>query len=53
MSEEENMENREKLKAGETGELTHKLATVGWSLFFIWVGIVLLMFNNCGLNLFI
>ena len=53
MSEEENIENNEKLKIGETGELTHKLAAVGWSLFFIWVGIVLLMFYNCGLNLFI
>ena len=43
MSEKENMKNNEKLKIGETGELTHKLAAVGWSLFFIWVGKVLLM----------
>jgi len=40
---EENMKNSEELKTDETSELAHKLAVVGWSLFFIWVGIVLLV----------
>jgi len=48
---EENKKNNEKVKTNEESELNHKLAAVGWSLFFIWVGIVLLMKISHGVGL--
>ena len=48
---EENIKNDEELKEDETSKLSHKLTAVGWGLFFIWVGIVLLMKINPGVGL--
>ncbi|MFC1475726.1 hypothetical protein ACFLQW_01835 [Candidatus Zixiibacteriota bacterium] len=40
--EQENMETVEDLEAAEKRELGRKLSTVGWALFFIWIGIAFL-----------
>jgi len=48
---EENTKESEELKTEERSELAHKLAAVGWSLFFIWIGVVLLMEGGVGIGL--
>jgi hypothetical protein len=48
---EENKNNNEELKTNEGSELSHKLAVVGWSLFFIWIGIALLLKVDAGIGL--
>jgi hypothetical protein len=48
---EDNMGNSGELKTDETSEVAHKLAVVGWSLFFIWVGVALLAKITPGVGL--
>ena len=48
---EEIRSNAEKVKAEKGSNLEQKLAGVGWSLFFIWVGITLLMKIDSGTGL--
>jgi len=48
---EENTKESEERKTEERSELAHKLAAVGWSLFFIWIGVVLLMEGGVGIGL--
>jgi hypothetical protein len=48
---EEKKEIRRELKAGEEGPLADKLVGVKWGLFFIWVGLVLLLKLGAGVGL--
>jgi len=47
----EEKKNNDELKTDSKSSLNHKLAAVGWSLFFIWVGIALLLKVNSGVGL--
>ncbi|UCE35104.1 MAG: hypothetical protein JSV55_04315 [Deltaproteobacteria bacterium] len=48
---EENVKDTDQLKTSTSGELAGKLAAVSWSLFFIWIGIILLMKIGTGIGL--
>jgi len=41
----------EEVRTTETGNVADKLSAVGWALFFIWVGIALLMKVGAGVGL--
>lgn len=47
----QNAKANEELKANQTNNFADKLPAVGWSLFFIWVGIALLMKVRGGVGL--
>ena len=46
---EENKKKNEELKTNKSSKLEDKLAAVGWGLFFIWIGIALMM--NVGASI--
>ncbi len=48
---EEDTKKSEELKTTERSKLANKLSTAGWGLFFIWIGIVLLMKLDTGIGL--
>jgi hypothetical protein len=50
MSEEYQSNDAEPKTDGDS-KLNHKLSAVGWSLFFIWIGIALLMKIDAGIGL--
>jgi hypothetical protein len=45
------MNKGEELKTDQGNEVARKLGAVGWSLFFIWIGIALLMKVDVGIGL--
>lgn len=49
---EKNAEQIEKPAAPEKSDLDKRLSTVGWALFFIWVGIAFLMKFDFSIGLF-
>ena len=48
---EESMKKGEGLKTDQRNEVARKLGAVGWSLFFIWIGVALLMKVDVGIGL--
>lgn len=48
---EESMKKGEVLKTDQRNEVARKLGAVGWSLFFIWIGVALLMKVDVGIGL--
>jgi|GEM_PF-983008 len=48
---EESIKKGEGLKTDQRNEVARKLGAVGWSLFFIWIGVALLMKVDVGIGL--
>ena len=48
---EENIKDSKELKTEEKKGLDHKLSAIGWSSFFIWIGIVMLIKLNADVGL--
>ena len=48
---EESMKKGEGPKTDQRNEVARKLGAVGWSLFFIWIGVALLMKVDVGIGL--
>jgi hypothetical protein len=48
---EETMKKGEEIQTNERSGLTHKLQAVGWGLFFVWVGIAVLVKLEFGIGL--
>ncbi len=48
---EESMKEGEGLKIDQRNEVAGKLGAVGWSLFFIWIGVALLIKVDVGIGL--
>ncbi len=48
---EESMKEGEGLKIDQRNEVARKLGAVGWSLFFIWIGVALLIKVDVGIGL--